>query len=137
MIFRYRNNTTATITASRCFGPLTEGLTAYCDGGVLDVNATRCSLRDRDGQMIENFEAEETPGELFGRMIDAFVESEGPRYPAGAGESLLTMATVAAAYLSDQTNQPELPARMLRSYDVTIDDCLKTAPIEEARHEAD
>ncbi len=139
VIFRYRDNTTATVTASRCFSPVSEGLTAYCEGGVLTVDAGRCVVRDRDGKMLDSFQAEETPGELFARMIDDFVEAvdaKAGRYPASAFESLLTAAAVSAAYLSDQTNQPEMPARLLRNYDVTTDDCMKAAPTPEAPREA-
>ena len=138
-VCRYRGQATATVTVSRCFSPVSEGLTAYCEGGVLSVDAARCVVRDRNGNMLESFQADETPGDLFARMIDDFVaavETDAARYDASAWESLLTLAAVSAAYLSDQTNQPELPARLLRNYDVTGEDCLKLAPAREPPREA-
>ena len=66
-------------------------------------------------------------------MIDAFIDAardDAATYPASAWESLLPMAVIQAACLSDQTNQPELPDRLLRSYDVTPDDCRRAVPDE-------
>jgi predicted dehydrogenase len=134
-MFRYGDNAAATITVSRCFSPVSEGLTAYCERGVLTVDAARCLARDRDGRAIDGYEDPEPPAALFGRMIDAFVaaaDEDAATYPCSAWEDLLTVAAVDAAGLSDRTRQPELPAGLLAGYDVTPGDCLKAAaPPEE------
>jgi len=139
-VFRYAADASATVVASRRFSPVDEGLTAYCEGGSLAVGPDRCTLRDRDGTVLDSLHVEETPGTIFRRMVDAFAEavaSEGTVCPTSGWEGLLAMAAVDAAYLSDRTHQPESPEHLLRGYDVSASDCLKAVPPEERRDGAD
>jgi len=128
-VMRYPGKLTAAVTVSRCFGPLSEGLTVYGQAGTLSAGPDQCVLRDRDDAIVEQFaEAEETPAEVFGRMIDAFAVAavnDAPRYDCSGWENVLTMAAVEAAYLSDRTAQAEDPADLLSGYGVTEQDCRK------------
>ncbi len=139
VVCRYHENVAATVTASRCFSPVSEGLTAYCEGGSLTADPARCVVRDRDGKVLAGFQGAEPPAAVFTRMIDDFVDAaageESAGYEASAWENLLTMAAVDAAYLSDRTNQPEPPARLLRNYDVTLADCRKAVRAKEPARE--
>lgn len=131
-ICRYRADAAATVIASRCFNPVSEGLTAYCEGGSVAADPTRCVVRDRQGTVLESIQADQTPATVFAGMIDEFVgaviDPQTHRYEASAWENILTMAALEAAKLSNQTNQPEGLARLLQNYDITPADCLKAAP---------
>lgn len=131
--FRYPDKTAATILVSRCFDPVTEGLTIYGEAGTLAASPGRCVFRDRDGAAIENFEQEEPPAAVFLRQVEAFVRAviaNARRYECSGRESLLTMAAIDAAYLSDQTGNPESPAGLLAGHDLTPADCLQLAPAD-------
>ena len=132
-VLRFGDELAAVVTVSRCFGPLAEVMTVHGQGGLLEVGPEECILRDRDGNVVEHLVVEETPAELFGRMIEAFAAAargDAARYDCSGWESLRTQAVVEAAYLSDQTGQPEDPADLLAGYDVSVSDCLRYAPVQ-------
>ena len=126
-ILRYTAQTTATVTVSRCFSPVSDRLSIYGQAGSIVVSPARCVLRDRDGAVDEAFEQEEPPAAALGRGIDAFARAiieNKDTYECSGWEALLTMAAMEAAYLSARTAQPESPAALLAGYDVTVADCL-------------
>ncbi|OPX23217.1 MAG: hypothetical protein B1H04_03960 [Planctomycetales bacterium 4484_123] len=130
-VLRFGGGLAAVVTVSRCFGPLAEAVRIHGQGGLLEVGPEECVLRDRDGNVVERLADGETPAEVFGRMIDAFARAakqDAARYECSGWESLRTQAVVEAAYLSDQTGQPEDPADLLAGYDVSESDCLRYAP---------
>lgn len=130
-VFRYADKASATITVSRCFNPVSEGLILYGEAGSLIAGPDRCVLRDRDGSPIDTFQQDDPPAAVFIRQVEAFVRAAGEsaaRYECSGRENLLTMAAIDAAYLSDQTAQPESPATLLAGYDLTPGDCLALAP---------
>jgi len=136
VLFRYRDKVMAPVTVSRCFSPVSESLTVFGQAGSITAGPDGCVLRDRDGATLDTFTQQEPPAAVFARQADAFVRAaaeQAPRYECSGWENLLTMAAVEAAYLSDQTGQPESPAELLARYDVEPGDCLKFAPIEENR----
>ena len=137
-VLRYPGDVVATVAVSRCFNPVSEQLTAYGQAGTLSAGPGGCTLRDRDGNVLESLESDEPPADVFARMIDAFVRpaaEAAPRYDCSGWENLLTMAVVAAAYLSNQTGEPESPGRLLANYDVAPADCLRFAPPGKPPHE--
>ncbi|KKL58694.1 hypothetical protein LCGC14_2222820, partial [marine sediment metagenome] len=104
-MLRYGGKVTATVTVSRSYSPVSEGLTVYGQAGTLLAGADHCELRDRKGVVLDSFDADGPPAAVFDRMIHAFVDacSGADRYECSAWENLRTMATVDSAYLSDQT----------------------------------
>jgi UDP-N-acetyl-2-amino-2-deoxyglucuronate dehydrogenase len=130
----YADKLAATITVSRCFSPVSEGLTIYGESGSIAAGPNRCALRDRDGTTRQTFQEDEPPAGVFARQVEAFVHAVravSTRYACSGHENLLTMAAIEAAYLSDQTHQGESPAGLLARNDLTPAECLKFAPLEE------
>jgi len=135
IVMRYPHKTVAAVNVTRCFNPLSEGLTIHGEAGTITAGPGECLFRDRDGTVVDTLTEDETPADLFGRMIDDFARTaiEGaPRYACSGWESLRTLACVQAAYLSDQTGACEDPHDLLAGYDLTEADCLKAAPKEDA-----
>jgi predicted dehydrogenase len=132
-MFRYADKLAATITVSRCYNPVSEGLAIYGEGGSILAGPNRCVLRDRDGATLDTFQQDGPPAAVFVRQIESFLAavSGGGRYGCSGHENLLTMAAIDAAYLSDQTHQPESPAGLLAGNDLTPEECLRFAPAEE------
>ena len=133
-VFRYPDKATATLTVSRCFNPVSEGLAVYAEAGSLVAGPNRCVIRDRDGAVTDNFQQDEPPAAVFLRQVSAFVRAAGenaPRYECSGRENLLTMAAIDAARLSDQTHQPESPQGLLAGHDLTPADCLEFAPADQ------
>lgn len=131
-ILHYPGKVMAIVIVSRCFNPVSEGLTIYGEAGSISAGPNRCTFCDRDGTVVEGFQLDEPLSAVFGRMIDTFVEaalSKSAVYPCSGWESLLTMATIEAAYLSDQVGQQESPREMLRQNGITPEECLKHAPM--------
>lgn len=128
---RYSGPTTATVTVSRCFGPVHEQLTLYGQAGAIVAGPDGCTLTDRDGKVLETAEPDERPGDPFARQVEAFARAvldQSPTYDCSGWQCLLTAAAVEAACLSMRTGQPESPAAMLAGYDLTLADCLAFAP---------
>lgn len=130
-VFRYTAKVSATITASRCFSPVSEGLTIYGEKGSLQAEPSRCILRDRDGRVLDSATQEQPPLAVLAETVQEFlsaVEAGRDGYESSGWENLLTMAAVEAAYLSDRTGQAESPQFLLASYNVTAKDCLRHRP---------
>jgi hypothetical protein len=73
---------------------------------------------------------------VFIRQAEAFasaVANNTATYECSAYENLLNMAVVEAIYLSDRTGQPESPLRLLRTQDLTVDQCLALQPKSEGQ----
>lgn len=133
-ICRCRGETTATVTVSRRFSPVTEQLSIYGDGGSILATPSRCVLRDRDGAVVESFESGEPPAAVFARQVEAFARAVSEwtsRYECSGWENLRAAAVVEAAYLSARTGQPESPGALLAGYDVAAADCMAFAPARE------
>jgi predicted dehydrogenase len=135
-VFRCAGKAATTVTVSRCFRPVSEGVTLYGAAGVLSAGPEQCELRDRQGTVLESFRQEETLAVVFTRMIDSFARAaaeDAARYECSGWENLPAMAAVDAAYLSDQTGQPESPGELLAHYNVTAHDTSKCTPTEDVR----
>ncbi len=133
-VLRYPGKTAATVTVSRCFGPLSEALAVYGEAGWLVAGPGRCVLRDRDGTVLESFEQEEPPAAVFARQVEAFIlaaSTGAARYECSGRENLLTVAAIDAAGLSDRTGQPESPPGVLARNGLTVSECLAFAPQEQ------
>ncbi|KPK86654.1 MAG: hypothetical protein AMJ81_00605, partial [Phycisphaerae bacterium SM23_33] len=133
-VLRYPGKAATTVTVTRCFSPVDEGLRLYGQAGTLSAGPNQCVLRDRDGNVLDSFGEDEPLAAVFSRMIDSFARAaaeDAPRYECSGWESLPAMAAVDAAYLSDQTGQPESPGAMLANYNVTSQDYMKCTPTEE------
>ena len=51
-------------------------------------------------------------------------------YECSARENLLNQAVIEAIYLSDKTSQPESPSRLLKTYRLSAEQCLRYQPRE-------
>ncbi len=138
-LLRYTGAASATVTVSRCFSPVREGLAVYGRGGSILAGPDRCVLRDRDGAVLESFESDELPAAAAARQVEAFARAVADRaahYECSGWENLPTAATVEAAYLSARTGQSESPAAMLAGYGIDQADWLAFAPRQGNDHEA-
>jgi predicted dehydrogenase len=137
-VFRYAGKAFAAVTVTRCFSPVAEAVTLYGRNGTLRASPGECTLRDREGSTTDRFSESEPLSAVFARMIESFARAAAggaAAYECSGWENLPTVATVDAAYLSDQTGQPESPAAMLANYNVTVQDCARYTPGPETRHE--
>lgn len=135
-VLRYGDRAFAAVTVTRCFGPVSEGVTLYGQAGTLSAGCDHCLLRDREGNVLESFAEQEPLAAVFTRMIESFARAVGqdaPRYECSGWEGLQAAAAVEAAYLSDQTAQPESPQALLAGYDVAAEDCTRHTPSPEAQ----
>lgn len=124
---RYPDDALACLQVSRIAGPVRENLHLVGCGGSLDASAHNCTLREAGGNVLDRLNDCSGPAELFRRQARAFlraVRDEAPRYPASAGESLLTHAVLDAGYLSSRTLTPESPLRQLQLHQLRPEDCL-------------
>ena len=138
-ICRYRGQTVANVTVSRCFSPVDERLTVFGEGGSIVATPDRCVLRDRDGVVAESLEQDDSAAAVLARQAEDFARAVSEwreRYECSGWESLRTMAVIEAAYLSVRTGQPESPQTLLAGYDLTAADCLAFAPGREGDDEA-
>lgn len=126
-LLRYADGCVATIVASRCSGPVSEELALHGRHGSVVASAESCLLRDPDGRILDQAQEQVSPVEVHARQVGDFAQAvlEGRKwYDCSAWENLLTMAVIEAMYLSERTNQPENPLRLLRTLDLTVGQCL-------------
>ena len=135
-ILRYPDDAVATVNTSRISGPVSEELILRGAGGSIIANSESCTLRNPQGEIIEHFQEDLPPLEIFKRQAEAFisaVRTESKYYQCSAAENLLNLSVIDAIYLSCQTLQPESPARQLHIHGLKLTDCLqfiKPAPEE-------
>jgi predicted dehydrogenase len=116
----------ASLTVSRRFSPFREHLTLRGRGAVV-ARPDRCILLDADGGPLEAEADADAPSAVFTRQVEDFARAAlagADRHECSARESLLTAATIEAAYLSTRTGQPESPADLLANHDVSVAECL-------------
>ena len=127
-ILRYQDDAVASINTSRVSGPVSEELILQGANGSILANAEFCTLRNPQGDIVEHFEEDLPPLEVFKLQAEAFisaVRSDAKYYMCSAAENLLNLAIIDAIYLSTQTLQPESPARQLHIHGVKLSDCLQ------------
>ncbi len=130
-ILRYLRGATATLITSRRAGPVSEELNLHGRRGSVTVNSETAMLRDSDGNVLDRITDQSRPVTVFRRQVDTFAQGvrTDPRFYECSGfENLLTMAVIEAIYLSDRTSQPESPLRLLHTYSLTEEDCLRFRP---------
>lgn len=134
-ILRYRDGCMASVVTTRRSGPVSEELTLHGRGGSLTANSDACVLRDPDGSVLDQVTETGGPHQVFIRQAEAFARAvleDAKTYECSGRENLLTQATIEALYLSNQTCQPETPARLLRTHSLTEQDCLSLRPPAQA-----
>lgn len=127
LVLRYGQGASASLTVSRSLAPFREELTIHGEEGSLQAQPHQCTLRDRQGAVLENFRQEQSPTEALAGQFEAFAADLAgkARCRCWAWENLLTTACVEAGYLSDRTNQPENPQALLAGYNIALGDCTK------------
>lgn len=126
-IFRYGKQCLATFTASRSTGPAREGLAIHGQLGSLTADAEHCTLRDADGNVLEQISDEPSPQAVHRRQAQAFAKAvlaKAKSYECCARANLLTLAVIDALYLSDRTGQPESPSRLLKTHNLDVNELL-------------
>jgi predicted dehydrogenase len=90
----------------------------YGKDRVLSVKATRVSLSDGSGQVIEEVECDEDEKTCLRESLESFAQSvlwpEENKLASSARENLKNMAVIESAYLSARTGFPEEPGRILQ-----------------------
>jgi predicted dehydrogenase len=132
-ILRYRDGCMAAVVTTRRSGPVSEELSLHGKGGSLTANSETCLLRDPDGAVLDRLGEEGGPHEVFGRQAEAFAKAilyDQAAYECSGRENLLTQAVIEAIYLSDRTNQPESPVRLLKAHGLSPEECLAHCPPE-------
>ena len=66
--------------------------------------------------------------EYFAAEDRGAIDGEARTYPCSGWENLLTMSVMEAIYLSDRTGQPESPARLLETHNLSLEDCMQCTP---------
>jgi len=128
---RYTSGAMATVVATRRSGPVSEELSLHGRAGSIVANAESCLLRDPDGNVIERSDSDSPPAEVFRRQAEAFataVIGDAKHYACSGLENLLDLAVIEAIYLSDRTGQPESPLRLLKTRELTLEECLSRRP---------
>lgn len=126
-LLRYPDGCVATVVASRCSGPVSEELALHGQHGSVIATAESCVLRDPDGRILEQAQEQVSPIEIHARQVGDFAQAildASKWYDCSAWENLLTLAVIEALYLSERTNHPENPLRLLRTLDLTVQQCL-------------
>ena len=134
-ILRFADGCMATVVTTRRSGPVSEELSLHGRDGSLTANLESCLLRDPDGSVLEQEEANGGPQAVFVRQAEAFARSvagDASFYECSARENLLTQAVIDAIYLSDRTCQPESPAGLLHTHGLKVKECLTHRPAEDA-----
>jgi predicted dehydrogenase len=135
-IMRYGKDSMAVVTSTRASGPVSEALNLHGHGGSIRASSEQCLLRDPDGTSVDQLADDSPQVNVFIRQAEAFasaVANNTATYECSAYENLLNMAVVEAIYLSDRTGQPESPLRLLRTQDLTVDQCLALQPKSEGQ----
>ena len=130
-VLRYGGGCMATISTTRRSGPLSEQLTICGRRGSICADVDTCTLRDPDGNLIDQSGADPAPVAIFQRQAEAFAAAvrRGTKpYECSARENLLDLAVIEAIYLSSRTSQPESPLRLLQAHDLTVAKCLMHRP---------
>ena len=130
-ILRYTSGTVATVVTTRRSGPVSEELSLHGRGGSLTASAEMCVLRGPEGEILDSLSAPAPPLEVFRLQADAFataVAGGSARYECSGRENLLDLAAIEAIYLSNRTNQPEHPARLLHNHGLSPEQCLTLRP---------
>lgn len=130
-ILRYAGGMTASLAASRCWGPVSEELALHGREGSIVANSESCVVRDCDGKILEQYQDASSPRDTFRRQVESFaraVSQDSPQYECSARENLLNLAVAEAIYLSNRTNQPEHPLRLLQQQGLTGEQCLLCRP---------
>jgi len=107
------------IVSSRCsVRPERELLKVCGRDRILLANDTRLTVRDAEGQIVEEASYEYDPADCMARALEDFgaaVLGDREEGPSSSGrESLKSMAVIESAYLSARTGMPEEPGRILR-----------------------
>lgn len=130
-LLRYPNGCMASVVTTRRSGPVSEELSLHGRGGSLTACSETCLLRDPDGTVLDQAEADGAPHEMFLRQAEAFAKAvaDGAQTHECSGrENLLTQAVIEAIYLADRTCQPEAPGRLLATHGLKPEDCLLHRP---------
>ena len=130
-VLRFKTGCMASVITTRRSGPVSEALCLHGRGGSMEVSADTCLLRDPDGNVIDRTDSSNPPLAAAIRQLEVFVEAiggEARTYPCSGWENLLTMAVMEAIYLSDRTGQPESPARLLETHNLSVEDCMQCTP---------
>jgi predicted dehydrogenase len=130
-ILRYGKKCLATLTTTRNSGPASDSLHIHGQGGSVTANDDGAVLRDPEGNVLDQRREQPSHQATVRRGAVALVETINAgtnRYECSARENLLTLALIESIYLSDRTNHPESPARLLKTRGLSIDDCLRHRP---------
>jgi len=135
-ILRYKDDTMATILASRVSGPVSEEFALCgCDGSLI-VSAEDCTLRNVNGDVLDHLTGAPAHNDAFARQAEAFltaVAAGANTWPCSGGENLLNHAVIDAIYLAGRTCQPESPLRQLQIHGMEMRDCLQHAVTDEEK----
>lgn len=130
---RYSADCAAVVTAGRRSGPACEELSLHGRAGSIIATGEHCLLRDPDGNILDRSDDDDPPIAAYARQIESFARAvleEKASYHCSGWESLLNLAVIEAAYLSNRTGQPESPLRLLRNRELDVATCLKCLPDE-------
>ncbi len=130
-LLRYSGGGMASVVTTRCSGPVSEELSLHGRDGSLVVNSEAFTLRTPDGSVLDRTTEDNDPLAVFRRQAEAFiqaVQTNAKTYECSARENLLPLSVIEAAYLSNRTCQPESPLRLLKTYGLSAEKCLKHRP---------
>lgn len=139
-LLRYSQQCVATVVTTRCSGPVSEELSLHGQKGSLVASGEECLLRNPDGNILDQASEQVSPLEIHTRQLGAFAKAVGQnsKWCECSGlENLLNLVVIDAIYLSERTNQPEQPLRLLKTLDLTVDQCLACRPPEQPDAPAD
>lgn len=126
-LLRYGDQCVASVVTTRSSGPVSEQVSLHGQKGSLAATPEACVLRDPDGRTLDEAAEQVSPEEVLARQLGAFAQAvldDSPHYECSGWENLFNQAVVEAIYLSDRTAQPESPLRLLRTLDLTVEECL-------------
>jgi predicted dehydrogenase len=114
VLCRYADDRTATVSCRRGSAVRSWSLTLWGSKATVEVTPRSMRATDRSGNQVAESMVRTT--NRFAPAVNVFATSlaaEVSRMPSEVTEHLGTMASIAAAYLSSRTGQPESPAKFL------------------------